>query len=402
MPLPTKATHQRTREHNTKLVLRTLYEIGQISRADIARQTHLTRTTVGDVVQQLLDDGMVEEVGRGASSGGKAPILLRLRSDARHVIGLDLGEATFTGALVNLRGEVSHTIDLPVDVQDGAGALQLVESLVDRLRAAATGPVLGIGVGTPGVIDTRTGTIRWAVRLDWQDLPLGRLLGDHTGLPVYVANDSQAAALAEYAFGGHGPRLANQVVVKVGKGVGAGIVVGGRLYQGDGFGAGEIGHLGVVDDGAACRCGRFGCLETVASADAVVRRARELAREDRGSLLATAARSRKGMDLRDVRDAFDRDDPAARTAVMEAARALGAGIAAIIGVLDIHHVALHGSVTGFGDRWLAAVRDESARRSLGLLASEVEIDLVRLDSNLTVMGAAAMLTTAALGLELAR
>jgi predicted NBD/HSP70 family sugar kinase len=133
-----------------------------------------------------------------------------------------------------------------------------------------------------------------------------------------------------------------------------------------------------------------------------VRRARELAREDRTSLLATAARSRKGMTLRDVRVAFEQDDPAARTAVMEAARALGAGIAAIIGVLDIHHVALHGSVTGFGDRWLAAVRDEAARRSLGLLASEVEIDLVRLDSNLTVMGAAAMLTTAALGLELAR
>lgn len=401
MLLPTKATHQRTREHNTKLVLRTLYELGQISRADIARQTHLTRTTVGDVVQQLLDTGMVEEVGRGASSGGKAPILLRLRSDARQVIGLDLGEATFTGALVNLRGESSHAIGLPVEAQDGASTLQLVESLVDRLRAAATGPVLGIGVGTPGVIDTRTGTIRWAVRLDWQDLPLGRLLEEHTGLPVYVANDSQAAALAEYAFGGHG-RLANQVVVKVGKGVGAGIVVGGRLYQGDGFGAGEIGHLGVVDDGAACRCGRFGCLETVASADAIVRRARDLACDDGDSVLAALARSDDEMTLQDVRVAFEQDDPAARTAVMEAARALGAGIAAIIGVLDIHHVALHGSVTGFGDRWLAAVRDEAARRSLGLLASEVAIDLVRLDSNLTVMGAAAMLTTAALGLELAR
>ena len=100
-------------------------------------------------------------------------------------------------------------------------------------------------MGTPGVIDTRTGTIRWAVNLDWQDLPLGQLLSERTGLPVYVANDSQAAALAEYAFGDHGPRVANQVVIKVGKGVGAGIILGGRLYQGDGFGAGEIGHLGV-------------------------------------------------------------------------------------------------------------------------------------------------------------
>ncbi|MFN8621536.1 MAG: ROK family transcriptional regulator [Chloroflexota bacterium] len=402
MPLPTKATHQRTREHNVRLVLRTLYEFGPISRADIARQTHLTRTTVGDVVTELIDEGMVDEVGRGASSGGKAPILLRINSDARSVIGLDLGEGVFTGALVNLRGETSHPVDHPVDGRDGAEGLAVVESLVDTLRAAATGPVIGIGVGTPGVIDTRTGTIRWAVNLDWQDLPLGRLLEEHTGLPVYVANDSQAAALAEFAFGADGPRVPNQVVIKVGKGVGAGIVLGGRLYQGDGFGAGEIGHLGVVDDGAACRCGRFGCLETVASADAIVRRAGELAAEDRTSILARLPGGPAAITLADVQDAFAADDPAARTAVLEAARALGAGIAAIIGVLDVHRVALHGSVTQFGERWLAAVRDEAVRRSLGLLAGAVSVDLVRLDSNLTVMGASAMLMTAALGLELAR
>ena len=308
MPLPTKATHQRTREHNVRLVLRTLYEFGPISRADIARQTHLTRTTVSDVMSGLFDDGMVEEVGRGASSGGKAPILLRIVSGARHVIGLDLGEGTFTGALVNLRGQVSHPIDLPVGGRDGANGLEIVETLVDRLRAAAAGPVLGIGVGTPGVIDTRTGTIRWAVNLDWQDLPLGQLLGERTGLPVYVANDSQAAALAEYAFGGHGPRVANQVVIKAGKGVGAGIILGGRLYQGDGFGAGEIGHIGFVDDGAPCRCGRFGCLETVASADAIVRRASVLAAEDGDSILTRATKRGDELTLRDVRAAFELGD----------------------------------------------------------------------------------------------
>jgi len=402
LPLPTKATHQRTREHNVRLVLRTLYEFGPISRAEIARQTHLTRTTVSDVISGLFDDGMVEEVGRGASSGGKAPILLRIVSGARHVIGLDLGEGTFTGALVNLRGEISHPIGLPVDGRDGATGLEIVQTLVDRLRALADGPVLGIGVGTPGVIDTRTGTIRWAVNLDWQDLPLGSILAERTGLPVYIANDSQAAALAEYAFGGIGARVANQVVIKAGKGVGAGIILGGRLYQGDGFGAGEIGHMGVVDDGAPCRCGRFGCLETVASADGIVARARVLAAEAPDSMLKRAAHRPGDLELSDVRTAYERGDPAATTAVLEGGRALGAGIAALIGVLDVHRVTIHGSVTEFGEGWLAAVRDEATRRSLGLLAAEVSIDFVRLTSNLTVLGASALLMTAELGLEPAR
>jgi predicted NBD/HSP70 family sugar kinase len=402
LPLPTKATHQRTREHNVRLVLRTLYDFGPTSRAEIARRTHLTRTTVSDVISDLAQDGMVEEIGRGVSSGGKAPILLRIVSGARLVIGLDLGEGTFTGALVNLRGEISHQVDLPVEGRDGAGSLEVVEDLVDRLRAEATGPLLGIGVGTPGIIDSGTGTIRWAVNLDWQDLELGRLLAERTGLPVYVANDSQAAALAEYAFGGVGPRIPNLAAIKVGRGVGAGIVLGGRLWQGDGFGAGEIGHVGVVDDGARCRCGRFGCLETVASAEAIVARARALAAEGPRSRRGRGARQQDGLALGDVRAAFAAGDPCATTAVLEGGRHLGAAIAMLAGVLDVHHVVLHGSVTAFGDRWLAAVRDEAARRSMGLVADAMHIDLVGIASNLTVLGASALLMTSELGLELAR
>jgi predicted NBD/HSP70 family sugar kinase len=407
--LPTKATHQRTREHNVRLVLRTLYEFGPVSRAEIARRTHLTRTTVSDVIGELVDEGMVEVVGRGASSGGKAPILLRIARGARHVIGLDLGEATFTGALVNLAGEVSHELRLPLQSRDGREGLELVLRLVEELRATADGPLLGIGVGTPGVIDTRTGTIRWAVNLDWQDLQLGRILAERTRLPVYVANDSQAAALAEYAFGGEGPRVSNLVAIKVGKGVGAGIVLNGRLWQGDGFGAGEIGHVGVVDDGRRCRCGRFGCLETVASADGIVARATTLAEERRGSTderpgstLAALLRDRATLTLPDVQAAFAAGDPAASSAVLEGGRALGAAIAMLVGVLDVHRVLLHGSVTAFGDRWLEAVRDEARRRALALSTDALRIDLVGITSDLTVVGASAMLMTAELGLELAR
>jgi N-acetylglucosamine repressor len=398
--LPAKATHAQTRQHNHRLVLRTVYDFGPISRAEVARSTGLTRTTVSDVVGDLLGDGIVEEVGRGPSSGGKAPILLSIVGDARHVIGLDLGEGTFAGALVNLRGEIRRVVELPVDGRNGDDALALVFRLVDELIAEAVSPPLGIGVGTPGLVDTRTGTIRWAVNLDWQDLPLGGLLTERYGLPANVANDSQAAALAEYTFGADGRRLPNLITIKVGRGIGAGLVLNGSLFQGDGFGAGEIGHVAVVDDGAACRCGRFGCLETVASSSAIAARAAVLAVE-LGTPLA--GRSRAGeLTFEDVVRAFDAGDPAARTAALEAARYLGQAIAGLIGALNIGRIVLDGPVTAFGEVWLATIADEARRRSLGLLSGDTEIAFGRLAPNVVVLGASALLITRELGLSLAR
>ena len=400
MRLPAKATHAQTRQHNHRLILRTVYDFGPISRAEVARNTGLTRTTVSDVVADLLDDGMVREVGRGPSSGGKAPILLDLVGDARQVIGLDLGEETFAGALVNLRGEIRRVVELPVDGRNGDDALALVFRLVEELLDDATATPLGIGIGTPGLVDTRTGTIRWAVNLDWQNLPLGGLLTERFGLPAYVANDSQAAALAEYTFGTDARRRSNLVTIKVGRGIGAGLVLNGSLFQGDGFGAGEIGHVAVVDDGAACRCGRFGCLETVASSRAIATRAGMLARELRTPLAAAA--TERELTIDDVIRGFAAGDEAARTAALEAARFLGRAIAGVIGVLNIERIVLDGPVTAFGEEWRATIADEARRRALTLLSGSTEIEFGRPSRNVVVVGASALLITRELGLSLSR
>src|SRR5437868_5708235 len=214
-----KATHQETRAHNEQLVLGTIYAAGRISRAEVARRTGLTRTTVSDVVNGLLRERLVLEIGRGPSTGGKAPILLAVASDARHLIGLDLGDKVFRGAIVDLRGSIVRSIDVAVDDRDGDKALDGVFGLVDQLLAAADRPLLGIGIGTAGLIDTPRGTVLEAVNLDWRNVPLGPRLAERTGLPVYVVNDSQATALAEHVFGG--ARTPNLIVVKVGHGIGA-------------------------------------------------------------------------------------------------------------------------------------------------------------------------------------
>src|SRR4051812_27390973 len=341
MALPTKATHQQTRVHNERLVVRTLYDLGPISRAEVARLTGLTRTTVSDVVSTLLDDGVVREIGRGPSSGGKAPILLEGDDDARLVVGLDLGEEQFAGSLVNLRGDIRRTVELEVDGRDGDAALALVFELLDRLLDGTTAPLLGIGIGTPGLVDSRTGTIRRAVNLDWRDLPLGPIVAERYDVPVNVANDSQAAALAEYTYAG-GDRVPNLVAIRVGRGVGAGLILRGALFQGDGSGAGEIGHVVVDDAGAPCRCGRSGCLETVAGMRAIEAQA--------------AAATGHETDLESVRTAADAGEAWATQIVDRAGAALGKAIAALVGALDVQRIVLLGPVTALGDRWLSAVR----------------------------------------------
>ena len=397
MSLPAKATHRQTRAHNQGLVLRTLFDHGPVSRADVARLTGLTRTTVSELVGEFVSDGLAREVGRGPSSGGKAPILVQVVEDARHVIGLDLGEGFFRGAVVNLRGEVRRTASVPVTGLDGPAALDAVYRLVDGLAQGNRGALLGIGVGTPGVVDADVGTISWAVNLDWQDLPLAALLRDRYGVPAYVANDSRAAALAVYLYAG-GERGSNLIAIKVGQGIGAGVILGGELFHGDGFGAGEIGHTAVVDDGDPCRCGRFGCLETVASSRAIVGAAVEAARRAPASFLGRRLQASDSLELDDVRVALEAGDDDASAIVAAAGRALGQAVAGLIGALNVHRIVLLGSVTALGEPWLSAVRDEAARRSLGMLARQTGIELAGMADDDVVLGASALLLTRELGL----
>jgi predicted NBD/HSP70 family sugar kinase len=395
---PTKATHQQTRAHNAALVLRAMYDHGPISRAEIARMSGLTRTTVGEITAELIADGMAREVGRGPSTGGKAPILVELIDDARQVVGLDLGEFRFRGALVDLRGNVERTAEREVGGLDGEAALQVVHELIDELSTGRDETLLGIGVGTPGIVDAGTGTIRWAVNLDWQDLPLGEILAARFRVPVQVANDSRAAALALQLFADPASRAQNLVAITVGRGIGAGVVIGGELFHGDGFGAGEIGHTTVVDDGAECRCGRFGCLETVASSRALLAAATTAAHEQPESFLGARLADRGELRLADLEAGLASGDEPTRRTVVSAGRYLGQVVAALIGVLDVERIVIHGSVAILGEPWLEAVRDEARRRSLALLARETSIELAPEIGDLVVMGASALLLTAELGL----
>jgi N-acetylglucosamine repressor len=383
MERPAKATLRETREHNERLVLATIYDAGRISRADVARLTGLTRTTVSDVTEELIAEGLCREVGRGPSTGGKAPILLEIPDTARLLVGVDLGDRVFTAAVVNLRGEIIDRLDVPSGDADGDEALRLALDLIGGIVARADGPILGIGIGAPGLIDQGVGTVIQAVKRDWRQLPLASIVSDRFGLPVQVANDAQAAGLAEHVFGA--TRGLNLVTVKVGQGIGAGLVLNGELFEGDGFGAGEIGHTVVEPAGELCRCGRRGCLETQASARAVLDR--------------LSAHCGRPVTMDEAVTMFNLGDGAARRIVLGAGASLGRALAAVVGMLHVRRIVLAGTMVAFGDAWLDAVASAASEHALASLTEDTTFEIGRMD-DVVVLGASALLMTRELGMSL--
>jgi predicted NBD/HSP70 family sugar kinase len=378
----TKATHQLTKQHNRELVLKTIFDHETISRASIARLTQLTRTTVSEVISGLVAERLVEEVGPGSSTGGKPSILLRLVADSRYLIGVNLAQNRFTASVLNLRGDIKKTVEVSLRGEDAREAILLVYKILDPLVREQWNPIVGIGVGTPGLINTRAGIVVNAVNLDWQELPLGHLLEKRYGLPVRLLNDSQAAAIGEFVHGDHASND-NLIVINVSHGIGAGILIHGRLFQGDGGGAGEIGHIqilaGKAQDGWVCRCGRQGCLETQASGRAILQSVRQVP-------------GLTGVDSLDaIETKFHADDPPIREIILAAGRSLGIAIGGLVGTLNIRNIIVTGDVTRFGARWLDAVRGGMHSAALERMVHDTQLEIGKLDYRACILGASAYL-----------
>jgi len=380
-----KATRQQTKDHNTRLVLKTIYDAGEISRADIARTTRLTRPTVSAIVAELMEQQFVVETGQGPSAGGKRPTLLSVAQNNHHLLAADLGSQEFRGAIVNLRGDIHRQIVIPVDGRRAAAALQLVYGLLDELTAVSPTPLLGIGIGTPGLVDASAGVIRHAVNLDWHDLPLAALLAARYGAPIHLANDSHMAALAEYTFGAARDSQ-NLIVIKIGRGVGAGIVLHGQPFYGDGMSAGEIGHV-VMDaqNGRLCTCGHVGCLETIAGAAAMLSQAQ-------------TATAQPDLTWEGLVAAYTADDTAVLPIIQHAAQVLGRAIAGLIGSLNVRHIVLAGPIMALGEPYLQTITAAVRQHVMPILAADTQINFATLGSNIVLLGCSAMILNEELGI----
>jgi len=385
-----KATRELTKLHNRRLVFTTIYNARQISRAEIARLTGLTPTTVSNVVSELVEKRLVIEDGMVTLPRGKPPAMLRVNKDVYHMLCLDLAKASFQGALVNLRGEILCQRSIHLGGRTGDAALAVAFDLIDTLLPLASSPILGIAVGAPGIIDPDKGIVLRAVNFEWYDLPLRQMLQERYHVPVYIANASHAAVLAEYTFGRR-RNIPDLVVVKVGYDVGAGIILNGELFLGHRFGAGEIGHMVLVENGERCMCGNFGCLETVASSRAIVKRAQAIARDNPASPLNMFAPSPADLDIRAVLRAYEVGEPALHPVVAEVGHYLGVAIANLVSVLSVPYVLIAGSVSNFGQPLLDAIAEEVYTRSLARTVSQTTVEIASLGAEIVLLGAAGLL-----------
>jgi N-acetylglucosamine repressor len=392
-----KATRQHTKDHNSQLVLRTIYDSNEISRAELARMTQLTRTTISEVVTHLIERGLVEEVGHGRSSGGRMPILLSVIDDSRHLIGINLLDGELSGATINLRGAIQQRACRALQRRDAESVLALTYDLIDELVGLATRPLLGIGISTPGLMDSSAEVVRRAVNFGWQDLHLKALIQSRYQLPVYMGNLAHMAALAEYTFGS-GQKRTNLVVIYISQGIGAGIILHGELFHGDAYGAGEIGHAVVAEDGQLCNCGNYGCLETVADSRAIVRRVRELTRAARASRPHERGADVEAIDFEQAVRAFHTGDPTVGQVIEEVGRYLGIAAAQLVSILNIERIVITGPVARFGQPLRDVIERELLKRALPTLAQATEIVVVVEQPDTILLGISALLLNHELGL----
>jgi glucokinase-like ROK family protein len=364
-----------------------------LSRSDLAKHTGLSRATIAILAAELLEAGLVEEVGLGASTGGRPPMLLRFNPNAAVAIGAVLQDHRWTIVVTDLQARVLLEEDAPIagsSPQEAVAALKRgIDAVTRSVNALGHRCLPAIGLGTPGLVDVASGVIKSAVDVGWFEVPFQSMVEEALGRKTYIANRSKLGALAEYWYGAH-RGISDLIYLSIGTGVSAGIVHQGKLFLGSNSSAGEVGHLTIVPDGPLCPCGNHGCLQEYVSHAAIVRRAKERAQRhgDPMSPLSTSGEHNLATEV--IFEAAESGDTAAVEVVRETARYLGIAVANLINLFNPELIVLGGPIGNAGRILLEPLRAEVAKRAMAYPASNVEISIGVVGQNAGAVGAAVL------------
>lgn len=311
------------RANNISMIFQLLFPANRLSRAELGRCTGLSRMAISDVTAEMMNNGIIREVGEDQRTGrGKRSAILALDTAHWRVCVVDLSEPYLVkSAIVDLYGRVVDRIELARDDIRQISVDDVIEA-IDRISAQTDLPLLGIGVAVPGVVDCE-GDVVHAVRFGWKNIPLRAMLEDHYGIPVLVNNCTDMALVGEKQFG---TAAANSMLIRIGLGIGVAVSLNNEIVEGEHYMAGEIGHIIVDPSGPECECGKQGCLEAYLSVPRLER-----------MIVNT---------------------PERRTEILaNAGEILGRVMAVSVGLLDIENICVYGSNL-IGDAFLGAMAEE--------------------------------------------
>jgi glucokinase-like ROK family protein len=356
------------REINLSIILNCLRETSPISRAQLAEITGLNKTTVSSLVRELIARNFAREIGFDSSGGGRPAVLLELNPEAGSIIGLEIGVDFILALLTDFKAQVlwRHRDD----TNQAEGQEAILARAFDIVRQALTvnesnhNPVLGIGIGVPGLVDISSGTLLFAPNLKWRDIPLHEIFSREFEVPVFVDNEANVAALGERYFGA-AQSSKDFIYLSLGVGLGGGIVLDGQLYRGISGYAGEIGHTTIASDGERCNCGNRGCWETLVSQTAVVNRVRKAIEAENASQVSQLVKGPlERISIPAIVEAAREGDEVARRALEETGVYLGIGIANLINTFNPELVIFGGVLSLASDYLLPAAKKTLQERSL--------------------------------------
>ncbi|WP_100010060.1 ROK family transcriptional regulator [Lentibacillus sediminis] len=375
-----RGTFQLMKSVNKSIILNKIRTSEPVSRAQIAKETLLTPPTVSSIVRELIDQGLVKESKLGKSKVGRKPTMLLVNEDGFYVIGVDAGPKTIECILSNLSGCIKDRVVVSIEFPlMNDSFLTLLKDSIHKIIKKANNreKILGIGMAMHGVVDIETGISLIAPILQLRDIPIKHELEREFGLVVTVENDARAMALGESWFGQYG-NVSSMMAVNLGSGVGAGIVVDGKLYHGATDLGGEVGHMTIDMNGERCECGNQGCLESFASAPSIVKRANKLIPDK--SILSS----------QEVFDLAVQNDQKCINLLQETGVILGVGLTNVVHIINPELIILGGGVSKSEKFILNPIQKTINERGLTEKAKKTNVVISKLGDDATVLGAVAL------------
>ncbi len=374
-------------------VLLAVRRAGEISRADVQAQLGLSRATVAAIVSQLLVRGILVEAGIGESEGGRRPQLFAINGNFGYIVGVDVGATSIDIGVADFNNRILERAAEAADVQDEPETLlarigTLIEELLARQGARAD-RVLAIGIGVPGPVNFEEGVlIAPPLMPTWESFSIRDFMRRRFPVAtVTVDNDVNVMAIGE-ATAGAGQGIENFLYIKIGTGIGCGIISHGEIYRGRDGAAGDVGHICIDYNGPICHCGNAGCLEIMAAGPAIAARGREAAEGGKSAFLARRLAENQGLlTAADVGDAAKAGDRAANEIVNLTGKMIGGMLATLVNFFNPQVIYIGGGVSNIGNRLLSAIHQAVLRRSTSLATRHLRIEFSPLGADAGIMGA---------------